>query len=69
MSDTKPTLADKQTQLAELLKWFESDDFELEKAASQIERAHKIAGDIETELSEIENKISVLAARFDQEEA
>lgn len=62
------TIADKRAELSQLLAWFESDDFAVEQAIAKFEAAEKLARDIETELMEYKNKITVLKERFDQAE-
>lgn len=62
------TIADKRTKLAALLAWFESDDFAVEEAIAKFEEAEKLASDIEAELMEYKNSITVLKQRFDQAE-
>lgn len=63
------SLADKQARLDELLAWFEGDSFAIAQAAEKIEEAGKLADDIEHELTAIENTITVLKQKFDQEVA
>ena len=62
------TIAEKRAELGKLLAWFESDDFAVEEAIAKFEAAEKLARDIETELMEYKNKITVLKQRFDQTE-
>lgn len=69
MSEAKTSIAKKQAELAELLAWFESDDFAVDQAAAKLQRAHKLAGDIESDLNQLENEINVLAQRFDGDDA
>lgn len=69
MSQQKTSLAAKQAQLAELLTWFEGDDFSLDQASEKLAAAHQVAAEIEDELNRLENEIQVLDKRFDQEDA
>lgn len=62
-------ISNKQAKLAELLAWFESDDFDLVLAEDRLAQASKIANDIETELGALENRITILKQKFDQDEA
>lgn len=62
------TIADKRAKLAELLAWFESEEFVVEEALAKFEEAEKLAGEIEAELLEYKNNITVLKQRFDQTE-
>lgn len=62
------TIADKRAKLAELLAWFESEEFVVEEALAKFEEAEKLASAIEAELLEYKNNITVLKQRFDQTE-
>lgn len=62
------TIAEKRAELTELLAWFESEEFAVEEAIAKFEQAEVLAGEIETELMEYKNKITVLKQRFDQAE-
>ncbi len=61
------SLAQEIAQLDELASWFEQDDFDLEEALVKFEEATKVADSIDEKLTKIENKITVLKARFDEE--
>jgi len=54
-------------QLSELVAWFESDEFTIETATAKFAEAEKLAKEIETNLSEFKNEITVLKKKFDQE--
>lgn len=60
------TIADKRAELGELLAWFESDMFVVEEAIEKFKQAEKLALEIESELQEHKNTITVLKQRFDQ---
>lgn len=62
------TIAEKRAELAELLAWFEGQDFVLEDAIAKFEKAEALAREIEEELMQYKNKITVLKQRFDQVE-
>lgn len=62
------TIAEKRAELAELLAWFEGQDFVLEDAITKFEKAEVLAREIEEELMQYKNKITVLKQRFDQVE-
>ncbi len=68
MSTKNSTMADKRAELTRLLAWFESDEFVLEEAIGMFEQAEKLASEIEAELLEYKNTITVLKQRFDQAE-
>lgn len=60
------SVQEKMARLDELVAWFDSDEFQLEAALDTFTEAEKLAAEIETQLSEMKNEISVLAKRFDQ---
>ena len=61
----QPTIEDKMNKLRELVSWFESDDFQLEKASLKFEEAAKLASEIEEDLTKLKNTVSVLKQSFD----
>lgn len=58
------TVAEKAAKLNELIAWFDSDDFELEKALDTFSKAEKLAIEIEHDLSVLKNDIEVVKAKF-----
>lgn len=66
MSKQSETVEQKMSRLRELVAWFESDDFQLEKAAEKFKDATKLAKEIETDLAELENDITVLKQSFSE---
>ncbi len=67
MSKAKPSITQKMKELDELLTWFDSDDFELEKAVDTYKQAEELVRAIENDLMEVKNTISVVSERFDRE--
>ena len=65
MSNQKTNLKDKLAELEKLLEWFEQDDLDIEEALAKYEKGSELAASIREQLSEIENKITVLEKRFD----
>lgn len=66
MSKTESkTVSQKMAELSELVAWFESDEFELELAITKYKEAEKLAGEIEHDLSELKNEITVLKQKFE----
>lgn len=65
MSKTDKTVSQKMADLSELVAWFESDEFELEQAITKYKEAEKLAGEIEHDLSELKNEITVLKQKFE----
>lgn len=66
MSEQSSSIAKQQAELEKLLAWFESDDFSLEQAMQQFEKAQKLAGEIETELVEYKNTFTAIQQKFDE---
>jgi exonuclease VII small subunit len=61
------TIAEKQATLAELVAWFESDLFVVEQAIEKFKEAEQLTDEIEQELNEYKNTITVLKQKFTQE--
>lgn len=61
------TISEKLAKLSELTAWFESEEFELEEAIDRFKEAETLAGEIEKELSEFKNKITVLKQDFSKD--
>ncbi len=64
MSENKLTVAEKTARLDTLIAWFDSEDFELEKALDKFAEAEKLAQEIETDLLVLKNDIEVVKAKF-----
>ncbi len=62
---SESNITKKMQQLRELVDWFESDEFSLEAASKKFEAANKLASEIETELTNVKNKVTVLKEKFD----
>ena len=65
MSKNSKTITEKMNDLSKLVSWFESDDFELEKALDKYKEAEKLAAEIEHDLSAVKNEVTVLKKKFD----
>ena len=61
-----PTIQEKTIQLDELVAWFDSDDFELEKALDKFAEAEKLAEEIEHDLAALKNNIEIVKAKFNE---
>lgn len=59
------TIAEMIAEFEQIISWFDSDDFSLEKAAAQYEKAQVLASDIEKKLSSLKNDITILKQKFD----
>lgn len=62
---TEAPLQDQINELESLIQWFESDDVDLEQAINKFEEGSRLAEHIKTRLNALENKITVLKERFD----
>jgi exonuclease VII small subunit len=58
------SIAEKTAKLNELIAWFDSDEFELEKALDRYAEAEKLAKEIEHDLLALKNNIQVVKDRF-----
>ncbi len=65
---SKLSVTDKMAKLNELVAWFDSEGFELEKALDKFTEAKKLADEIEKDLLELKNTISVVSQQFDKAE-
>lgn len=65
MSKQTKTVTEKMTELSELVSWFESDDFQLELALGKYKTAEVLAREIEHDLAELKNEVTVLREKFD----
>ena len=62
----KNSIAEKTAELDKLIAWFDSEEFELEKALDKFSAAEALAGEIEKDLMNLKNNIEVVKARFDE---
>ena len=60
-------LNQKIKKLDEEVEWFNSDEFELEKAVKKYEEALVLAVEIEKDLKNLKNEVEVLAEDFSKE--
>lgn len=67
MSEKNKTIQEKLQKLSALVAWFQGPDFELEQAIDMYKQAETLANEIEQELTELKNEISVVKKRFDQD--
>jgi exodeoxyribonuclease VII small subunit len=58
----------KMAKLDELVAWFDSDGFELEKALDKFTEAKALADEIENDLTQLENTVTVVTQQFDRAE-
>jgi exodeoxyribonuclease VII small subunit len=67
MSKENKSIQDKITELSNLVAWFDSDDFALEKAIDKFKEAETLAETIEKELQSLKNDIQIVKQKFDSE--
>ena len=67
MSDQNKTLQQQMDQLAEMIAWFDSDDFVLDQAIDKFKEAEALATTIGADLSSLKNEFTVLKQKFDVE--
>lgn len=65
MTKSSKTIQEKITDLQELTAWFESDEFELERALDVFKQAEELAAEIETDLKKLKNDVQVVAKKFE----
>lgn len=58
------TINEKIKNLDEKVKWFYSDDFSLEKASENYKEAISLSKEIESDLNNLKNEITVLSEDF-----
>ena len=63
-----PTLAEQIEQLDALAAWFEQDDFDIEEAIKKFEEASEVVESVKAKLLNLENKITMLKERFDDQQ-
>ncbi len=59
-------LTAKLEELQELVRWFESDEMDIDMAMEKYKEVKKLAADIETSLAEIETQVKVVRDEFEQ---
>jgi exodeoxyribonuclease VII small subunit len=67
MSAKKHSIAEKTAKLDELVAWFDSEEFELEKALDKFKEAETLAAEIEHDLMEMKNEVNVIKKKFDEQ--
>lgn len=67
MSEASKTIQEKTNDLNQLVAWFDSEDFILEQAVERFQQAEMLASEIENDLAEMKNTITVIKQKFDQD--
>lgn len=60
-SGNQETISHKLARLDEAIAWFHSDDFSLDQALPKYQAAADLAHEIEHDLAELKNQVSVIA--------
>ena len=68
MSKTKRSVKEMMNELDGLLVWFDGEAFDIELAVEKFNQAEQLTREIEKELLEMKNTITVLSERFDREQ-
>ena len=63
----KKTINQKIAELDELTNWFYSDDFSLDEATAKYQKATDLAKEIEEDLKNLKNEITVIDKDFAKE--
>ena len=66
MSEKDKTIEEKMNTLREAAAWFEGEDFSLTMASEKFEAAARLANEIEHDLQQMENQITVLKRSFEE---
>jgi len=64
MSATNKSIQEKTNELAKMVSWFDSDEFELEAALDKFKQAEKLAFEIEKDLTSLKNEIKIVKKKF-----
>jgi len=64
MSATNKSIQEKTNELAKMVSWFDSDEFELEAALDKFKQAEKLASEIEKDLTALKNEIQIVKKKF-----
>ena len=64
---SQTTITSKLADLNQQVEWFYGDDFSLDEATDRYKTALHLAKDIETDLTNLKNEITVLSKDFSQD--
>lgn len=64
MSATNKSIQEKTNELAKMVSWFDSDEFELEAALDKFKQAEKLASEIGKDLTALKNEIQIVKKKF-----
>ncbi len=60
------TIAQQIEEFETLIAWFNSEEFSLEEALKNYEKAEKLSQAIESQLESLKHEVTVLKQKFDQ---
>ncbi len=63
----KKTISQKIAELDELTNWFYSEDFSLDKSTEKYQKATNLAKEIEEDLKNLKNEVTVIDKDFAKE--
>jgi len=66
LQKNKLTIAEKTVELDKLVAWFNSSEFVLEQALDKFKDAEKLAEEIENELRELKNNVTIVKEKFSE---
>ena len=66
MSGKSKTIGEKMNELSEATSWFEREEFLLTAASEKFKQAAALASEIEHDLKNLENQITVLKQSFEE---
>jgi exodeoxyribonuclease VII small subunit len=64
-SSDKPDFSTKLQELEAITTWFESEEVDLNAALAKFERGMQLADELRRELSQVENRVEKIKAKFD----
>ena len=67
MAKAEKSISEKMKELEAATEWFYSDELDLEKASDNYKAAIKLANEIEKDLAELKNEITVIEKDFTKE--
>ena len=63
----QPTFAEAFSELEKLTEWFETEEVDLDEGLQKFERGLELAKVCKKKLAEVENKVSALKDKFEEE--
>lgn len=65
-STNNQSIQTKTEKLTKLVSWFDGEDFDIEQALEKFKEAETLAGEIEADLTKLNNKVQILKKNFDE---